>query len=237
MDGARGAVPYAVVGTGVALVVAGIGALGGTNIDQPLIMGAAGLAWGLILAALVGLARRTETRLARWARASAFAGAMVSGILIGWAILDLLLQTAILADSPQEFGIFLREPFESVLLYGLILLNTLIEWVFIPAAILLNWQVPRRRYLAMAIAVVYYAMRIWTYLYFVPEIFSWGDLPEGQPFPIDLIEQFTVWVNLSWIRALGDGFMFVGFLVLLAMPAQPHARSRADRTPVAAGVS
>jgi hypothetical protein len=217
----RGASPYAVVGVGVALVVALIGALGGTNIDQPVVMGVAGLAWGLILAVLVGLARRREPRLSRLARASVFAGALVSGILFGWGILDLSMHSAILAESPQSYAIFLREPLESVFLYGLILLNTSIEWLFIPAALLLNWHALRRRNLVIAIAVVYYAMRVWTYVYFVPNIFSWTELPPDQPFSAELIGQFKTWVGLSWFRALADGFMNVVFLVLLAIPARP----------------
>src|SRR5215216_1263916 len=184
------------------LVVAAIGAFGGTAIGQPIVMAGLGLVWGLALAGAARWLGRNERRRPALAKASVFVGALVSGVLIGWSILDLWMHSAILADAPQEFGIFLDEPLGDVFLYGLILLNTTLEWLVIPAALLLNWYAPRRRTLVLVIAVLYYAMRIWSYTYFVPHIFSWSDLPPDQPFSPELIAEFRQWVGLSWFRAL-----------------------------------
>ena len=86
----------------------------------------------------------------------------------------------------------------------IITLNTLMEWLLIPAALFLTWRIPERRMFIVSAAVIYYAMRIWSYIYFVPNIFEFGAMPAGGPFSAELVERFRLWVSLSWFRAAID---------------------------------
>lgn len=71
-----------------------------------------------------------------------------------------------------------------------------------PAVLLLTWQVPQQRRLVLTAAVLFVAMRVWTYLYFVPQISDWsqGTTPLT---PVQL-DQARTWVGLSWIRVAVD---------------------------------
>ena len=55
-------------------------------------------------------------------------------------------------------------------------MNSLMEWLLIPAALFCNWHIPKRRTFIVIAAVAFYAMRVWSYVYFVPNIFEFGAL-------------------------------------------------------------
>jgi hypothetical protein len=118
----------------------------------------------------------------------------------GFALLDLSLHSRLLATSPHDIATLIQPPLGDVFVVGLIALNTALEWLLLPALVLLSWHIPKRRTLVVGAAALYYAMRAWSYLYFVPRIFDWADLPAGQPFSAEQLDQIRVWVALSWVR-------------------------------------
>jgi hypothetical protein len=64
--------------------------------------------------------------------------------------------------------------------------------------------------------VLFVAMRVWTYLYFVPQISDWS---EGTaPLTPVQLDQARTWVGLSWIRVAVD--IATTALVLLAVFAR-----------------
>ncbi len=89
----------------------------------------------------------------------------------------------------------------------------------------LNWRIPKRRTLIVVAAVIYYAMRVWSYIYFVPTIFELGAMPPGAPVSAEVVERFRVWVNLSWIRGAIDISTYLLFLLAAFIPASSNGTS------------
>ena len=105
-------------------------------------------------------------------------------------------------------------------------MNSLMEWLLIPEALFLNWHIPKRRTLIVIAAAAFYAMRIWSYVYFVPNIFEFGALPPDGPFSAEVVERFRMWVNLNWLRiAIQDVLTYLLFLLAAFVPASATGTS------------
>jgi hypothetical protein len=106
-------------------------------------------------------------------------------------------------------------------------MNSLMEWLLMPMALFCNWHIPKRRTLIVIAAVAFYAMRIWSYVYFVPNIFEFGALPPDGPFSAEIVEQFRMWVNLNWLRiAIQDTLTYLLLLLAAFVPASASASFR-----------
>lgn len=117
--------------------------------------------------------------------------------------------------------------------------NPLLETVIIPLALLTNWHIPRRRALLIVTALVFYGMRVWTYLYFAPIFVDLALLPSGQPFSPAVLEQISQFTNLSWVRLSIEALTCAGLLLALRVsipPADPASipNRRVNPTAVAA---
>jgi hypothetical protein len=217
----------------VAVATTTMGAFAGTFGGGSVLVAAVGLAWGLALGAIATRLSRRESWRPRLANGALLAASLVAGILFGFGLLDLSLHSRLLAAAPQDIGILIHSPLGDVFVVGLIALNTSLEWLLLPVLVLLNWQVPNRRTLVVVAAGLYYAMRVWSYLYFVPRIFDWGELPVGQPFSAEQLDQIRTWVALSWVRGAVDGLMVVLLLVAMLVPASVVLRRRQAAEPAA----
>jgi len=198
-----------------------IGALGATalgSVTAALLGAVAGLVWGLLLRFIAMRLARSESRRPGLANASVFLAALCSGMLAGGALLVQMLLTAGLGAPSTSFTI-IHSPFGDSFNLFIITLNTLVEWLLIPAALFLNWHIPKRRKLIVIAAVVYYGMRVWTYVYFVPNIFEFGAIPPDGPFSAEVVERFRIWVNLSWLRFGVDISTNLLFLLAAFVPA------------------
>ena len=109
----------------------------------------------------------------------------------------------------------------------IITMNSLMEWLLMPMALFCNWHIPKRRTFIVIAAVAFYAMRLWSYIYFVPNIFEFGALPPDGPFSAEIVEQFRMWVNLSWLRfAIQDALTYLLLLLAAFVPASASASFR-----------
>ena len=205
-----------------------IGALGATalgSVTAALLGAVAGLGWGLLLGFIAMRLTRRESRRPALANVSVFLAALGSGLLAGGALLVLLLLSAGLGAPSTTFAM-IHPPFGGSFNLFIITLNSLMEWLLIPAALFLNWRIPKRRTLIVIAAVVYYAMRVWTYVYFVPNIFEFGELPPDGPFSAEVVERFRIWVNLSWLRFGFDLSTNLLFLLSAFVPVSPDGNLR-----------
>jgi hypothetical protein len=100
------------------------------------------------------------------------------------------------------------------------------EWLLIPGALFCNWHIPKRRTFIVIAAAVFYAMRLWSYIYFVPNIFEFATIPPDGPFSTELVERFRLWVNLSWLRLGFDVLTNLLFLLAAFVPAASHGTFR-----------
>jgi hypothetical protein len=215
----------------VAAATTTMGAFAGVFAGSPILVATVGLGWGLALGAIATRLNRRERWRPALANGALLVASLVAGILFGFGLLDLSLHSRLLATSPQDIATLLQPPLGDVFMVGLIALNTSLEWLLLPALVLLNWHIPKRRTVVVVAAALYYAMRVWSYLYFVPRIFDWAELPTGQPFSAEQLDQIRLWVGLSWVRGAVDGLMFLLLLVAMLVPASAVVRPRQAAEP------
>jgi hypothetical protein len=77
-------------------------------------------------------------------------------------------------DSSSVTGETLQSTFMPAIPYYIIV-NSILEILIIPAVIAFSWRPGPRRVLILAGAALYLAMRVWTYLAFVPARLGWAD--------------------------------------------------------------
>jgi hypothetical protein len=133
----------------------------------------AGAAWGVLLS-WAASRLRTHPKVGAWLEdvfiflgtvGFAFAGC-------GGLMAILLLDGAL--DSSSVTGETLQSTFLPAIPYYIIV-NSILEIVVIPGVIAVSWRPGPRRVLVLAGAALYFAMRVWTYLAFVPARLSWAD--------------------------------------------------------------
>lgn len=171
------------------------------------------------------LDRQRPSRTA-WARAVTFHLVLLLGMLTGSGMAGhLIVATALDAAPPEVFTALVRGTLGDAEALPYYLLNTPIEWLLLPLAVLLTWPVAAQRRLMLPALTVFVAMRLWTYVYFVPRITAWDQgttpLTSGQ------LDQAMVWADLTWIRFAVD----VITLLLVLVAAFAGSESPAARTP------
>jgi hypothetical protein len=114
---------------------------------------------------------RKESRRPALANASVFLATLASGLMAGGALLQQMLLSAGLGTPSTTFTM-IHPPFGGSFSLFIITMNSLMEWLLIPVALFLNWHIPKRRTLIVIAAAMFYAMRVWSYIYFVPNIFG-----------------------------------------------------------------
>ena len=133
----------------------------------------AGAAWGVLLG-WAGSRLRTHPAIAAWLEdvfvylgtvGFAFAGC-------GGLMAILLLDGAL--DSSSVTGETLESTFLPAIPYYIVV-NSILEILVIPGAIAFSWRPGPRRILILVGAALYFAMRVWTYLAFVPARLSWAE--------------------------------------------------------------
>jgi hypothetical protein len=132
-----------------------------------------GAGWGAALGAF-GLWIRSKARLGAWVEdglvslgAAGFAFAGCGGLM---AIL--LLSGAM--DSSSLTGETLESTFLPSIPYYIVV-NSILELFVVPLVIVLSWRPGLRRGLVLAAAGLYFLMRVWTYLAFVPRRLGWAE--------------------------------------------------------------
>lgn len=195
----------------IPLLSTAFGVVQGTTINAVLPMATFGLAWGLAAAAIA-------PRVARWgARSVVRADAPLALALpLAWMVLGGGLLGSLLAVSPRaQLALFEQSRF------GLFFfaIHTTFEWVLIPAVVMLNWQQPNRRWLVVAAAVLFYAGRISSALYFAPNAMAWGADPG-----LATLDEVQQWMNLNWARlVIQDTATAVLLLLAAFVPVKPPA--------------
>ena len=195
------------------------------SVAAALVGAVVGLGWGLLLGFIATRLSRRESRRPTLANAAMFLAVLASGMLSGGSLLYLMLSSAGLSAPSTTFTL-VHPPFGGRFDLFIMTFNTLLEWLLIPAALFLNWRIPKRRTLIVIAAVIYYAMRVWTYIYFVPIIFEFGAMSPGAPISAEDVERFRVWVNLSWVRGAIDISTYLLILLAAFIPASSSGNSR-----------
>jgi hypothetical protein len=217
--------PFLVVVPALVVVSAiGFSTLGGVGVA--LVAGVVALGWALLLGFIAMRVARSESRRAALANGSMFLATLGAGLMAGGALLQQMLASAGLGTPSTAFTI-IHPPFGGSFSLFIITMNSLMEWLLMPVALFCNWHIPKRRTLIVIAAVAFYAMRLWSYIYFVPNIFEFGAIPPEGPFSAEVVERFRMWVNLSWLRfAIQDALTYLLLLLAAFVPASASGSLR-----------
>jgi hypothetical protein len=214
---------------GTSLVGFTAGTLGGPF--AAMIFGAVGFLYGLLAFAVARRLTRSSRR-AMFANVSLYAATFAITCLTGVGLQIMPIMDVSITHAPQFFADLVRSPIGDAEALPYYLLNTPLEWLLIPAALLLNARIPKRRTLVLIAAMMFFALRVWSYLYFVPDILDWNQGTTGQPLSADQLDQAALWVDLSWIRLGADAAIALLLLGAAFIPAAradvPEASSSKD---------
>jgi hypothetical protein len=209
-------IPAITAVAGTSLIGFSAGTLGGPV--AAMIFAVIGFLWGvlafLLARRLTGSARRTM-----FANISLYTTTFAITCLTGVGLQIMPIMDVSITHAPQFFADLVRPPIGDAEALPYYLLNTPLEWLLIPAALLLNARIPERRTLIMIAATMFFALRVWSYLYFIPDILDWNQGTTGQPLSADQLKQATLWVDLSWIRLGVDATIALLLLSAAFIPA------------------
>jgi hypothetical protein len=132
-----------------------------------------GAGWGAAVG-LLGLWAGRGTRRGAWLEDGFVALGAMGFAFAGCGGLMAILMLNGTIDSSSLTGETLESTFMPSIPYY-IAVNSILELLIIPVMIVLSWRPGVRRVLVLAAAGLYFLMRIWTYLTFVPSRLSWAE--------------------------------------------------------------
>lgn len=137
----------------LALQLGALGVVGGAVI---------GLVWSTVLGFIAGKLSRRGSWKPYLANAPVFLAIIAMGLLIGGGLMYGFLMNAALSEPSTTYATLSALMQPTVPYY--IVVNTLMEALIIPLVVFLNWHIPNRRALILIAVLVYFAMRVWTYI-------------------------------------------------------------------------
>jgi hypothetical protein len=173
-----------------------------------LIGGVGGLVWVLALAGIVRLIQRSEKLAASLSTIVAVAAGATLFLTMGGGIYEYMLMRKALATTPEWIVTITAGPLgEQVILY-FIIFNSLLEIFLVPLALLLNWHMPGRRVFVLAAGLIFYVIRIWTYLYFAPQYFEFGEMAFSEQLVNNLVTRMSIDNIRFVIQTIEAGLFF-----------------------------
>ena len=169
-------------------------AMGWSNfgLTAGMIGGIGGLVWAFALAGVVKLIQRSETLAGLLSTIVPLAAGATLFLTMGGGIYEYMLMSKALETTPEwVISITSGALGEQVILY-FIIFNSLLEIVLVPLALLLNWSIPGRRAAVLAAGLTFYAIRTWTYLYFAPQYFDFGEMAFSDQLINDLMTRMSI---------------------------------------------
>jgi len=195
--------PYFITVPATSVIVA-LGSTGLALGTSGIVGGAAlGLVWAISLGSVVERLMRHDHWKQWLANGSVFIVIVASGLMLGGGVMYGLLMRAA-ASGPVEVLSAMMQP----TIPFFIILNTPLELAAVPCALLANWHNGARRRLILPAAASFYALRIWSYVVYVPNRMAIASRPLS---PNDL-EWFQRSMEVDY-RSLLLAIVFVGFTI------------------------
>lgn len=192
----------------------------------PAIAVAAGGGWGI----LVGIAAtwlRSKPKAAAWVEDSlVFVGTVALAFAACGGVMALLMLNGALSSSSLT-GETLEAMFVPMIPYY-IAANAPLEMVIMPALLVLGWRAGKRRVLIVAGAALYFGLRLWTYIAFVPARLGFAESGHTTD-PMTAAERHQAYLDLKvddprWILVLA---ILSIFIVAAAFPRLREVTARA----------
>jgi hypothetical protein len=185
----------------------------------------AGAAWGGLLCLIAAWISRNRV-LAAWVEdALVVLGATAVAFAACGGLMAILMLGGVL-NSPSLTGETLLELFLPTIPYYIVT-NAALELLIIPGLLLLGWRAGRRRILIVTAAALFFALRVWTYLAFVPARLGFAESGQAAV-PLTAVERQQAYDQLMvddprWMLLL------VIFGVLLLAAHLPRLRESGQR--------
>jgi hypothetical protein len=126
-----------------------------------------GFLWALILGLVTRRLMRRDAWIGLLANAPLSLGIIATGLLMGAGLIYIFMMNAALDEPSTTYAVLSALMKPAVPYY--IILNSLMELFIIPFVVFLNWNTnPKRRTYIIIGVVLYFIMRVWTYLVFAP---------------------------------------------------------------------
>jgi hypothetical protein len=87
--------------------------------------------------------------------------------------------------------------------------------IFIILCLFLTWKEMKARRLLLIGLASYIVMRVWSGLFFIPEMLKFQKVPLDSPPSAELSGRVHSWIYWSWFRELLDMISFLSFLLAL----------------------
>jgi hypothetical protein len=117
-----------------------------------------GFVWSVLLGCSVARIQQNGDCRVHSANATVFVAIIACGLLLGGGVMYGLLMTAA-ADAPPNVLSAMMQP----TIPYFIVVNTLMEWLVVPAMLFSNWHSAARRPSLLIASALYITMRVWTY--------------------------------------------------------------------------
>jgi len=129
-----------------------------------------------------------------------------------------IFETAVLvpqwtAAPPQSFRFF-KAPYAIDLKTFWIIAHTIHEVTFI-LAIVFCWKISPVRSWLLLLFLVHFMLRVWTLLYFAPDIIEFQAIANGKPYNSDLLIRTGQWKMLNYVRVAVFMAVSLGLIPLL----------------------
>ena len=199
----------------IPLLGAAFGAVSGVTVNAVVPTAIFGLVWGVLIAIVAPRLARFGAHPSAWADGALLVSVSLAFVALGGALLG-----DILPATPQEqlqilqydrFGMFF------------LVIHTLFALILMPLVVALNWNRPDRRWLVVAAAVAFYLGRVVSAVYFAPHAIAWGIDPS-----LATLDEVQLWMNLNWVRTVGQDAVTAILLLLAAVSPGPRATSAAS---------
>ncbi|RYE23611.1 MAG: transposase [Sphingobacteriales bacterium] len=102
------------------------------------------------------------------------------------------------AAAPESFQLF-KGRYAIDLKTFWIVIHSIHELTFI-AAIIFCWKIDPVRTWLLVLFTIHFAVRVWTIIYFAPNIMDFQKIANGAPAPADLLQRVAAWRTLNYIR-------------------------------------
>jgi hypothetical protein len=198
----------------IPVLSAAFGFAGGHVIGQPMAMAVFGLVWGLIVMAIAPRLARLGSRSPAQANAPIYLMLPLACIVLGGSLL-----AHIVGATPAGLLQLLQHPGYGLFFYSI---HGLFEWVLMPWALIANWYHTARRRLLIVAAVLFYAARLASALYFAPNALEWGANPADAA---ARMAEIDLWIRLDLLRLLLQDVIIAAIMLLAALRSgwQPRA--------------
>jgi hypothetical protein len=125
-----------------------------------------GAAWGVVLGLIVGLIRKNDVLAAWFEDVLVVLGATAVAFAAAGGVMALLMLAGALESSTLTGETLLKLFLPTIPFY--IVTNAALELLIIPGLLFIGWRAGKRRILIASAAALYFLLRVWTYLAFVP---------------------------------------------------------------------